>query len=76
MMFAFISHHSQNLIYRDKIVRAKPVVDTTSPSTYMHLQYKMKKIQVQKMYGLLPEFQDQYIYSPLLCTALILPPSP
>ena len=60
MMFAFISHHSQNLIYRDKIVRAKPVVDTTSPSTYMHLQYKMKKIQVQKMYGLLPEFQDQY----------------
>lgn len=34
--------------HRDKIVRAKPVVDTTSPSTYMHLQYKMKKIQLEE----------------------------
>jgi len=34
--------------HRDKIVSAKPVVDTKSPSTYMHLQYKMKKIQLEE----------------------------
>ena len=33
--------------HRRKVSGAKPVVDTNSPRTYAHLQYKMKKVQVR-----------------------------
>ena len=33
-------------MHRKKVSGAKPVVDTKSPATYTHLQYKMKKMQV------------------------------
>lgn len=33
-------------MHRKRVSAAKPVVDTKSPATYTHLQYKMKKMQV------------------------------
>ena len=33
-------------MHRKKVSGAKSVVDTGSPATYTHLQYKMKKMQV------------------------------
>eukprot|EP00049_Salpingoeca_infusionum_P005323 m.90880 g.90880 ORF g.90880 m.90880 type:complete len:585 (+) comp12932_c0_seq1:94-1848(+) len=39
---------SSYALHRSKLRNAKPTVDTRPPKTYMHLQLKLKKLQVQE----------------------------